>query len=61
MAAMYQPIKIRKSAQGSLRRIAKAKKGQPIPVATLSRLAHSGSAATRRKAQFALNARSFNH
>jgi electron transfer flavoprotein alpha/beta subunit len=50
-------IKIKKSRQGSLRRIAKAKKGKPIPVATLQRLAHSKSPSTRKKAQFALNAR----
>lgn len=54
-------IHIKPSRKGSLRRIAKAKKGQPIPMATLQRLAHSKNPKTRRKAQFAINARSFKH
>ncbi len=54
-------IHIKKSRKGSLRRIAKAKKGQPIAVSTLTRLAKSKNPKTRRKAQFAINARSFRH
>jgi oligoendopeptidase F len=52
-------IKIKKSKQGSLRKIAGVKKGQKIPVSTLRRLKKSKSAATRKKANFALNARKF--
>jgi len=52
-----KPIRIKKSHKGRLRRKAGVKKGKPIPVAKLRRLKKSKSAATRRQATFALNAR----
>jgi len=51
------PIKIKKSKQGSLRKATGTKKGKNIPVSTLQRLKNSKSAAMRKKANFALNAR----
>jgi hypothetical protein len=57
MARSRSRIRIKPSRKGSLRRIAGAKKGKPIPRATLLRLKKSKSAAVRRKATFALNAR----
>lgn len=50
-------IKIKKSRQGSLRRQTGTKKGKKIPVSTLRRLKKSKNPATRKKANFALNAR----
>jgi len=51
------PIKIKKANRGKLRRHAGAKKGKNIPVSTLRRLKKSKSAAVRKRATFALNAR----
>lgn len=54
-------ISIKKSHRGRLRSKAKgAKKGRKIPVSELRRLKKSKSAATRRQATFALNARRWN-
>lgn len=55
--AKRSPIRIKKSRQGSLRRIAGVKKGQKIPVSTLRRLKRSSNPSVRKKANFALNAR----
>lgn len=57
MARRKSGIRIKKSTQGSLRRKTKTKKGKKIPVATLRRLKKSKNPATRKKANFALNAR----
>lgn len=51
------PIHIKASNQGKLRKTAGVEKGQKIPVATLQKLAHSTNPTTRKRAQFALNAR----
>jgi len=51
------PIKIKKKNRGKLRAHAGAKKGKNIPVSTLRRLKKSKSAAVRKRATFALNAR----
>lgn len=53
------PIRIKKSNQGKLRKATKTKKGNNIPVATLRKLKKSKNPVTRRRATFALNARSF--
>ena len=50
-------IYIKPSRRGSLRKIAKVKKGQKIPVSVLRKLAKSRNPKVRRKAIFALNAR----
>lgn len=50
-------IKIKKKNRGKLRAHAGAKKGKNIPVSTLRRLKKSKSAAVRKRATFALNAR----
>lgn len=55
------PIKIKAANAGKLRAAAAVKKGQKIPVAKLAALAKSKNPTTRRRAQFAINARSFNH
>jgi hypothetical protein len=56
-----KPIAIKKSAQGSLHTALGVPQSQKIPVAKLQQAAKSSSPALRKKAQFALNARSFNH
>jgi oligoendopeptidase F len=53
-------ITIKKKNQGKLRAKAKTKKGKKIPVSKLRALKKSKSAATRRQATFALNARKWN-
>jgi len=53
------PIKINPANKGKLRAAAGVKKGQPIPVAKLQKLATSKNKTTRARAQFALNARKF--
>lgn len=53
-------INIKKSNQGKLRSSTKTKKGSKIPVATLQKLAKSKNPKTRKRAQFALNARKWN-
>lgn len=50
-------IKIKKKNRGKLRKKAGAKKGQKISTAKLRAMKKSKSAATRRQATFALNAR----
>lgn len=52
-------IKIKKANQGKLRKATRTKKGKTIPVATLRKLTSSKNPTTRKRAQFALNARSF--
>jgi oligoendopeptidase F len=50
-------IKIKKSNQGKLRKSTKTKKGNKIPIATLKKLKNSKNPTTRKRANFALNAR----
>jgi oligoendopeptidase F len=50
-------IKIKASNQGKLRKAAGAKKGSKIPVQKLQQMAKSKNPTTRKRAQFALNAR----
>lgn len=57
--ATKKPIAIKKSAEGSLRSTAGVKKGEKIPVATLKKLASSPNPTTKKRAVFALNARSW--
>jgi oligoendopeptidase F len=47
--------------KGKLRKTTGTKKGKKIPVSTLRRLAKSKNPKTRKRAQFALNARKFKH
>ncbi len=54
------PIRIKKSNAGKLRKAAKVKKGQKIPVAKLRKLKRSKNPTTRKRANFALNARKWN-
>ena len=51
------PIKIKKANRGKLRRSTGTKKGKKIPVSTLRRLKKSKNPTTRKRANFALNAR----
>lgn len=55
-----KPIKIKKANRGKLRRSTGTKKGQKIPVKKLQSLAKSKNPTTRKRAQFALNARKWN-
>ena len=50
-------IHIKKSNRGKLRKSTGTKKGRKIPVSKLRRLAKSKNPKTRKRAQFALNAR----
>lgn len=50
-------IRIKRSNQGKMRRTAGAKKGQKVPLSTLRRLKRSKNPLTRRRANFALVAR----
>lgn len=52
-------IKIKKANRGKLRKTARVKKGKKIPVSKLRKMKKSRSATTRRRATFALNARSW--
>jgi hypothetical protein len=52
-------IKIKKANRGKLRKTAKAKKGQKIPVSKLRSMKKSKNPKTRQRANFALNARKF--
>lgn len=54
-------IHIKKKNRGKLRASTKTKKGQKIPLSTLRRLAKSKNPTTRKRAQFALNARKWKH
>lgn len=61
MARKKSGINIKKSNRGKLRKSTKTKKGKKIPVSTLRKLAKSKNPKTRKRAQFALNARKFKH
>lgn len=50
-------IKIKKSNQGKLRKSAGTKKGKKIPVSKLQQMKRSKNPTTRKRANFALNAR----
>ena len=50
-------ININPANAGKLRKTAKAKKGQKIPVAKLQQMKNSPNPTTRKRANFALNAR----
>lgn len=51
------PIRIKKVNQGKLRKATKTKKGKNIPISTLRKLKSSKNPVTRKRANFALNAR----
>ncbi len=55
------PIHINPANKGKLRATAGTPKGKPIPAATLQKLAHSSNPKTRKRAQFAINAKKFKH
>lgn len=50
-------IKIKKANRGKLRKATRTKKGKTIPVATLRKLTSSKNPTTRKRANFALNAK----
>ena len=52
-----KPIKIKKSNKGKLRKAAGTKKGNKIPVSKLEQMKRSKNPKTRKRANFALNAR----
>lgn len=54
-------INIKKKNRGKLRKAAKVKKGQKIPLKVLKKLARSKNPKIRKRAQFALNARKWKH
>jgi hypothetical protein len=56
-AKRRKPIRIKPSNKGKLRKSTGTKKGQKIPVSTLRKKAKSSNSTTRKRAQFALNAR----
>ena len=58
--ARRKGIYIKKKNRGKLRKSTGTKKGQKIPVSKLRRLAKSKNKKTRKRAQFALNARKWN-
>lgn len=60
MAKRKSGINIKKSNRGKLRKSTKTKKGSKIPVSTLRRLKKSKNPKTRKRANFALNARKWN-
>lgn len=60
MAKRRKPIRIKKANRGKLRRSTGTAKGKKIPAKTLQRLARSKNPTTRKRAQFALNARKWN-
>lgn len=53
-------IHIKKANRGKLRKTAKTKKGRKIPVSKLRAMKKSKNPKTRKRATFALNARSWN-
>lgn len=57
MPRRRSPIRIKKSNRGKLRASAGAKKGKKIPVAKLRKMKNSKNPKTRKRANFALNAR----
>ena len=54
-------IKINPANRGKLRATAGVKKGKKIPMSKLRSLAASKNPTTRKRAQFAINARKFKH
>lgn len=54
-------IRIKKSHRGLLHRDLGVPQGQKIPVGRIRAALHSKSAARRKRAQFAINARKWNH
>lgn len=54
-------IHIKKSHEGRLHRALGVPEGQPIPAAKLQAAKNSPSAAVRKEATFAINAKGFNH
>ena len=54
-------IHIKASHEGRLHRATKTKQGDKIPLAKEEAAAHSKNPKVRKEAQFALNARKFNH
>jgi oligoendopeptidase F len=60
VAKKRKPIRIKKANRGKLRRSTGTKKGQKIPAKKLQQLAKSKNPTTRKRAQFALNARKWN-
>ena len=60
MARRKSGIKIKKSNRGKLRKSAKVKKGKKIPASKLRAMKKSKSPKTRKRANFALNARKWN-
>ena len=52
-----KPIRIKKSNKGKLRKSTGTKKGEKVPVSKLRKLAKSKNPKTRKRAQFALNAK----
>lgn len=61
MARRSDPIHIKASRKGKLRGRTHTAAGKEIPIGTLEHDAHSKSPKLREEAQFALNARHFNH
>jgi oligoendopeptidase F len=59
MARRKSGIRIKKSNRGKLRKTAKTKKGNKIPVSKLQAMKRSKNPKTRKRATFALNARSW--
>lgn len=57
MAKKRKPIRIKPSNRGKLRKSAGAKKGKKIPVSKLRKMKNSSNPKTRKRANFALNAR----
>jgi oligoendopeptidase F len=55
--AKRKPIHIKPENRGKLRKSTGTKKGNKIPVSKLKKLAKSKNPTTRKRAQFALNAR----
>lgn len=56
-----KPIKIKKSAEGSLHRALGVPQDKPIPASKLAAAKKSSDPAIRKKAVFAANAKKWNH
>lgn len=54
-----KPIHIKKANRGKLRKATGTKKGRKIPVSKLRQMKRSPNPTTRKRANFALNARKF--
>jgi len=59
MSKKKRGIRIKKSNQGKLRKSSGTKKGKKIPVSKLRQMKRSKNPKTRKRATFALNARSW--